>query len=120
VALPAGDAVLLLHNPRCSKSRAAKALLEERGIPYTERNYLETPLTRDELDELARRLGRSARELVRTGDPAFSAMGLTADAPEATLLDAVAAAPQLLERPILVRGSRAVVGRPPDAVLGLL
>jgi arsenate reductase (glutaredoxin) len=119
--LPAStDRPLLLHNPRCSKSREAKALLDARGVAYEERRYLETPLTREELGDLARRLARPAREWTRTQEPAWAALGLPASAPNESLLDAIARHPELLERPMLVRGERAVVGRPPDAILELL
>src|SRR4030095_12519263 len=120
MAPPGGDRPLLLHNPRCSKSRAAKALLEARGVGFDERRYLEDPLSRAQLAELARCLGRPAREWVRSGEAAYAEAGLSdASTDEARLL-AVAAHPILLERPILVRGSRAVVGRPPERVLELL
>jgi arsenate reductase (glutaredoxin) len=112
--------LVLLHNPRCSKSRAAKALLEERGAPFALRLYLEEPLSRAELAQLARRLGRPAREWVRRGEPAFAAAGLGPASDDGAVLDAIAAHPELLERPILVRGERAVVGRPPERVLELL
>jgi arsenate reductase len=115
-----GDSLILLHNPRCSKSRAAKALLEERGIDFSIRLYLEAPLTRTELEDLRRRLGRPTREWVRRAEPAFGAAGLSAESDEGALLDAVAKHPELLERPILVRGARAVLGRPPERVLDLL
>jgi arsenate reductase len=114
------EPVVLLHNPRCSKSRAAKALLEERGVAFTLRLYLEQPLSRAELADLARRLGRPAREWVRRGEPAFAAAGLDAASEDGALLDAIARHPELLERPILVRGERAVVGRPPERILALL
>ena len=78
MALPEGDSLLLLHNPRCSKSRAAKALLEERGVNFWLRLYLEEPLSRAELEELRRRLGRPAREWVRSSEPTFGAAGLSA------------------------------------------
>jgi len=123
MALPASDdELLLLHNPRCSKSRAARALLEERGARFTERRYLEEPLDRAELDALRSRLGPPS-DWVRTGDDAWREAGLGAragDVPEAALLGAIAARPALLQRPILVRGKRAVVGRPPEKVLELL
>jgi len=120
-ALPASDAeLILLHNPRCSKSRAAKALLEERSIAFTERRYLEEPLSLDELRDLARRLGRPAAEWVRRGEDAFAAAGLDAGSGDDAILRAIAAHPILLERPILVRGARAVVGRPPERVLDAL
>lgn len=119
--LPASrDHVLLLHNPRCSKSRAAKQLLDARGVVYEERRYLEAPLSRDELAELARRLGRPVRDVTRTKEPAFAALGLPENASNDALLDALARHPELLERPVLVRGERAVVGRPPEAILELL
>jgi len=111
---------VLLHNPRCSKSRAARALLGERGVEVQERRYLDEPLSRAELEELRRRLDRPASEWIRSGEPAYREAGLSATSSEALLLDAMAAAPILIERPILVRGSRAVVGRPPERVLELL
>ncbi len=112
--------LVLLHNPRCSKSRAARALLAERGVAVRERRYLEQPLSPAELAALARRLGRPAREWVRRGEAAFAAAGLGPDSSEADILAALARHPILLERPIAIRGERAVVGRPPEAVLGLL
>ena len=114
------DAFVLLHNPRCSKSREAKALLDARGIAYEERRYLEVPLSREELADLAQRIARPVRDFVRTQEPAFAALGLAASAPDDSLLDALAGNPSLLERPVLVRGARAVVGRPPEAILELL
>lgn len=118
--LPDDDSLVLLHNPRCSKSRAAHALLTERGVAFGERRYLEDPLDRAELAALRQRLARPAAEWVRSGEPAFTEAGLGASSSEAQILDAIAAHPILLERPILVRGARAVVGRPPEAVLQLL
>ena len=120
MAWPEGDALVLLHNPRCSKSRAAHALLTERGAAFAERRYLEDPLSRAELASLRERLGRPASQWVRTGELAFADAGLGEHSDEAALLDAIAAHPILIERPILVRGARAVVGRPPERVLELL
>ena len=118
------DELTLLHNPRCSKSRALKAALEERGMPFLERNYLEAPLSRDELDDLRGRLDlgpEGVRAMVRAGEPQFAAAGLTRDSGEEQLLDAIASHPELLQRPVLVRGERAAIGRPtPDPALDLL
>lgn len=121
MALPENDEqLLLLHNPRCSKSRQAKALLEERGVTFEERRYLDDPLDEGELAELERRLGRPLRDWVRRKEAAFAEAGLDATSDGASLRQAVAEAPILMERPILVRGARAVVGRPPGGLLELL
>ena len=120
MALPNDESLLLIHNPRCSKSRAAKSLLEERGVPFELRLYLEDPLSRAELGELRGRLSRPAREWVRRGEPAFAAAGLGPESDDGTVLGAIAKHPELLERPILVSGDRAVVGRPPEKILELL
>ena len=117
--LPDGDALVLLHNPRCSKSRAAHAVLTERGVAFVERRYLEDPLDRAELAALRERIGRPAAEWVRSGEAVYAGAGLTARSGDEQILDAIAAHPILLERPILVRGARAVVGRPPESVLEL-
>jgi arsenate reductase len=119
VTLP-DDGLVLLHNPRCSKSRQTKELLESRGVDFTERRYLDEPLDRAELEELAGRLGRPIGEWVRRKEKAFTGAGLGVDSDEGALLDAVAAHPILMERPILVAGDRARVGRPPEDVLELL
>lgn len=113
--------VTLYHNPRCSKSRAALALLEERGVALTVIEYLETPLDVQGLRAVLTRLGIDARQLLRTGEPEYQALLL--DDPKLdddALLAAIAANPRLLERPIAVRGERAVIGRPPERVLELL
>jgi arsenate reductase len=114
------DRTLLLHNPRCSKSRATKALLEERGVDFDVRLYLDEPLSRDELEELGRRLGMSPIEFTRTGEAAWKESGLDADAPDGAVLDALARTPILLQRPVLVREERAAIGRPPEQVLELV
>ena len=121
MALPDSDVqMLLLHNPRCSKSRATLALLEERGAKFEVREYLSDPLSREELVGLGGRLGRPLAEWIRSKEAAFSEAGLSVDSSDDALLDAVATHPVLMERPILVRGGRAAIGRPPEDVLPLL
>lgn len=120
MSLPADDSLVLLHNPRCSKCRAAKALLEEKGAVFSERLYLEEPLDPGELRDLEGRLGRPVTEWVRRKEAAFGEAGLGADASADAILDAMAEHPILMERPILVRGARAAIGRPPEDILGLL
>ncbi|WP_217913419.1 arsenate reductase family protein [Miltoncostaea marina] len=112
----------LWHHPRCSKSRAAKGLLEERGVPFAERRHLERPPSPAELDAVLRALGREPWELARLGEPVARELGLR-DAPRdrARWIALMTEHPVLIERPILVAGDgRAVLGRPPEAVLALL
>jgi arsenate reductase len=118
--MAADDSTVLLHNPRCSKSRAARDLLEARGVRFVERRYLDDPLGLEELRVLARRLGRPVREWTRRGEAAWTEAGLADDADDEALLRAIAAHPVLLERPILVRGDSARVGRPAERVLEIL
>jgi arsenate reductase len=110
----------LYHNPRCSKSRAAKALLEERGTAFETVEYLKAPLSRQELEALGRKLGAPPSDWIRTKEAAYAEAGLSSDSGENALLDAIVAHPVLLERPILADSERAVVGRPPERVLELL
>ena len=112
--------VTLLHNPSCSKSRAARSLLEERGVAFRERRYLDDPLTRAELEQLAKRLGRPAREWLRHKEAAYAESGLAESSSDREIFDAIVRHPILLERPIAIRGNRALVGRPPERVLELL
>jgi arsenate reductase len=111
----------LYHNPRCSKSRSALQILEERGLNPTIVRYLETPPTATELESLLSKLGVSPRQLLRTGEDEYSALGLaSAELTEQQLIEAMVSHPKLIERPILIAGDRAVVGRPPEKVLEIL
>lgn len=111
----------LYHNPRCSKSRSTLQLLEERGVQPTLVRYLETPPNAEQLRDLLSKLGISARQLLRTGEDEYRELNLADNAlSDADLIDAMAAHPRLIERPILVAGNRAVIGRPPENVLELL
>lgn len=110
----------IYHNPRCSKSRTTLALLQERGIEPEVVLYLQTPPDVGTLRSLLDKLGKSPAELVRTGEAEFKALGLARDSDSGALLEAMASHPKLIERPIVVRGERAVLGRPPENVLELL
>lgn len=114
--------VTLYHNAACSKSRSALALLEARGITPQIVAYLETPPDAASLSELLKKLGfADARQLMRQGEAEYQALGLNnPELDQATLIAALAAHPRLIERPILVRGERAVIGRPPERILALL
>ena len=89
--LPEDDLLLLLHNPRCSKSRELKAALDELGIVYEVRRYLEQPLVRSELVELERRLGRPLGAVLRTKESAYAEAGLSPRASSAEVLAALLA-----------------------------
>lgn len=111
----------LYHNPRCSKSRAALDLLQARGVEVDVIEYLQNPPSPAELRGLLASLGLSPRELLRTGEAEYTALGLDApDVDDGAIIDAMAAHPRLIERPVFVCGQRAVVGRPPERVLELL
>jgi arsenate reductase len=112
----------LWHNPRCSKSRGAKEILDEAGVTYTERRYVDDPPTTAELDAVLRALGMEPWEVARMGEPVAKELGL-ADLPHerARWLEVMVAHPILIERPIVVADDgRAVLGRPPEAVEALL
>jgi len=113
--------VTIYHNPRCSKSRATLALLESRGIDPEIIHYLETPPDAERLDALLDMLDCEPREAMRRKEAPYAALGL--DEPTLTrgaLIEAMVANPILIERPIVVAGRRAAIGRPPESVLDLL
>lgn len=111
----------LYHNPRCSKSRAALELLEARGLKPEIVRYLDTPLSTSELKELLNKLGLTARQLLRTGEDEYKTLELAdAGQEEAQLIAAMVEHPKLIERPILVAGDKAIIGRPPEKVLEIL
>lgn len=112
--------VTIYHNPRCSKSRETLALLEANGVKPEIVRYLETPPDRETLQILLQKLGMSSvRQLMRTKEELYKTLRLD-DADEALLLDALTAHPALLERPVVINGDRARIGRPPEAVLEIL
>ncbi|TMV09658.1 arsenate reductase (glutaredoxin) [Ruegeria sediminis] len=108
------------HNPRCSKSRAGLALLEERGAEIKVRKYLEDAPSLDELTAARNALGATALDMVRTGEQVFKKMGLSKTDPDDVLLAAMAANPILIERPLAIKKGKAAIGRPPEKLLDLL
>lgn len=113
--------ISLFHNPRCSKSRGALELLEERGIQAEIIRYLETPPSAAELKALLGKLGIGARQLLRTGEDEYKTLDLANPAlSDEQLIEAMASHPRLIERPILIVGDKAVIGRPPEKVLEIL
>lgn len=115
-------AVTIYHNPRCSKSRETLALLATQHIQPNVILYLEHPLTIAELQQLVKKLGiKSVREMMRVKDELYASLGLdNAELSEQQLLEAIAQHAALLERPIVVKGDKAKIGRPPESVLEIL
>ena len=111
----------IYHNPRCSKSRQTLALLEERGIAPRVVDYLKTPPSAAELKTILKQLGLRPRDLMRKGEPLYAELGLKdRDLDDDALIALMVANPILIERPIVVSGGKAAIGRPPESVLGIL
>ncbi|MDC8770663.1 arsenate reductase (glutaredoxin) [Roseateles albus] len=113
--------IQLIHNPRCSKSREALSLLQAGGHTVEVIEYLKASLSLAELSELQRKLGLPARDMLRSNEDEYAALGLARpDLSEAELLAALAAHPQLLQRPIVVAGEKALIARPPEQLAAWL
>lgn len=113
--------VRIYHNPRCSKSRQTLQLLKEHDVSPEIVEYLKTPPTAAELDQLLDLLGLEPRELMRQKEKEYKASG--ADDPDLTrrqLIDLMVRHPKLIERPIVVNDGKAALGRPPEQALGIL
>jgi len=111
--------VVIWHNPRCSKSRATLALIEQRGIEPVIVPYLEQAPDAEELRRVLQLLGIEAADLIRRGEPSYKDLGL-ANASADELVAAMAAHPLLIERPVVIHGDRAALGRPPEQVMEIL
>jgi arsenate reductase len=110
-----------IYNPRCSKSRQTLALLEERGIAPRIVEYLNTPPSAAELKTILKKLGLKPRDLLRKSEPLYAELGLKdRDLDDDALIALMVANPILIERPIVVSGKRAAIGRPPENVLKIL
>ena len=109
----------IYHNPRCSKSRQTLALLEERGISPRVVDYLKTPPSAAELKTILKKLGLRPRDLMRKGEPLYAELGLKdRDLDDDALIALMVANPILIERPIVVSGGKAAIGRPPESCAG--
>ncbi|KIN75752.1 arsenate reductase (glutaredoxin) [Sulfitobacter mediterraneus] len=113
--------ITIWHNPRCSKSRQTLALIEEAGVEVTVRKYLDDAPTAAEIEAVHAALGTPPLiEMMRSGDKVFKDLGLGKDSSDSELLSAMATQPALIERPIVIKGDQAVIGRPPANVRALL
>ncbi|MFZ4539106.1 arsenate reductase (glutaredoxin) [Propionivibrio sp.] len=114
------NTLMIYHNPRCSKSRAACELIAAKGIDAEVIDYLRTPPNKEELRGLLTKLGIKPAELVRRGEEVFKELYAGKTMSDEDWLEALAAHPILIERPIVVCGAKAVIGRPTEKVLELL
>lgn len=113
--------ITIYHNPRCSKSRQTLALLEKSGISPEVILYLQTPPSSATIKKVLKSLEISARDLMRTKEVEYKEQNLAdTNLSEQKLINAIISTPKLMERPIVVKGSEAVIGRPPENVLALL
>lgn len=112
--------IKIWHNPRCSKSRNAMALLEEKNINADVVEYLNANISKDELKNVLSLLGMSAQELLRKGEDVYKELNLKNETDEEKLLDAMVSNPKLIERPIIIRGNKAVIARPIENLEELL
>jgi len=113
--------VKIYHNPRCSKSRQTLQLLEEQGVQAEVIEYLKTPPSADELDNILTLLDMQPRELMRKSEAEYKETGM--DNPEldrAALIAGMVSTPKLIERPIVLANGKAAIGRPPESVLAIL
>lgn len=115
------DNVKIWHNPRCSKSRDSLKLLEEKGIEAEVVKYLDNRPSQEQLQEMLQMLGmNSARELMRTKETIYKELNLKEETSEAALINAMVENPRLIERPIVIKGKKAAIGRPIEKVIDLL
>ncbi len=112
--------VTIWHNPRCSKSRNAVTLLEEKGIEAEVVKYLDTPPSKEELKEVLKMLGISARELMRTKEAIYKELNLKEETDEDKLIEAMVENPKLIERPVVIKEGKAAIGRPIENIIDLL
>ncbi|MFT6103342.1 MAG: arsenate reductase [Granulosicoccus sp.] len=113
--------ITIFHNPRCSKSRQTLALIEDSGVQPNIVLYLDAHLVKTDIKELLTKLGMTARDIIRKGEAAYKENNLKdTSLSDDDLIQAIADHPKLLERPIVVNGSNAIMGRPPENVLALL
>jgi arsenate reductase len=115
------DKITIYHNPRCSKSRATLALIDGQGKQADVVEYLKTPPSAEQLEAILQMLGLEPRQLMRTKEVEYKEAGLEDPGlSRDQLLAAMVKYPKLIERPIVIRGGKAVIGRPPEKVLEIL
>jgi arsenate reductase len=112
------EPITIFHNPQCSKSRQAFDLIDAQGEPFTVVEYLKTPPDRATLEGIVARLETPPEELVRTDDPAFRELGVDKHSltTATAVVDLLMAHPEVMQRPVVLRGDKVVIARPPELV----
>jgi len=113
-------AVVIYHNPRCSKSRATLALIQEKGVEPEIIEYLDAAPSVNEMDTILNKLGMEPAELMRTGEDEYKEHIKGKDLSRAEAIALMVQYPRMIERPVVVNGDKAAVGRPPESVLDIL
>ncbi len=116
----ATEEIVIWHNPRCSKSREALKLLEQEGIEPQVYRYLDERPSKEQIKEVLKFLGLKPRDIMRTKEAIYKELGLKDLDDEQKLIEAMAEYPKLIERPIVIKEGKAVLGRPPQKVLELI
>lgn len=113
--------VQIIHNPRCSKSRQTLALLEENGVTPEVVEYLKTPLTAEKISSILSKLEVNVRDIIRTKEAEYKENGLDdSSLTDEQIIDVLVNVPKLIERPIVINGEKAAIGRPPENVLAII
>ncbi len=113
--------IQILHNPRCSKSRQTLALLEENGVTPDVVEYLKTPPSEQELAEIVSKLGVNVRDIIRVKETEYKETGAdNSELSDTQVIAILVANPKLIERPIVINGDKAAIGRPPENVLAII
>ena len=112
--------VTIWHNPRCSKSREALKLLEEKGVEVEVFKYLDEEITKEDIKKLLAMIGAKPRDIMRTKEAIYKELGLKDVEDDEKLIEAMVQHHKLIERPIVIKDGKAVIGRPPSKVLELV
>ena len=113
--------ITIYHNPRWGKSRSSVGILDEQGIKYKIVKYLESPPSIDKLKGIARRLGLKPKDFIRKGEKDYIALNLSSKLNnDNALFEAMSKFPKIIERPIVVNGEKAIIGRPPERIIEIL
>lgn len=110
----------IYHNPRCGKSREGLAILQESKLPFEIINYLETPLSKEDLSEIIKLLGIPPIDLVRTNETIWKENYKGKNLSDSEIITAMVKNPKLIERPIVINNGNAVIGRPPELIKSIL